>query len=57
MRAALAYCRAVSTPAPTRLATEMSVLCLWAAVGLGLTGVLFALGFGQEVIQALASAG
>jgi hypothetical protein len=57
MRAALAYGRAVPTPVLTRLATEVIVLCLWAVVGLALTGVAFAVGFGAELTQALGAAG
>ena len=57
MRAALAYGRAVRTPAPTRLAGEVIVLCLWAALGLAVTGAVIAAGFGEELTQALATAG
>jgi hypothetical protein len=57
MTAALAYGRALRIPAPTRLATEVIVLCLWAAAGLALTGGLFALGFAEEITQALGAAG
>ena len=54
---------AIPTRAPTTkvftggLASEINLLCLWAVVGLGLSAVLLALGFGQEVTQALASGG
>lgn len=57
MTTALAYGHALRTRAPTRLATELTMLCLWAAVGLALTGAAFALGFGAELTQALAAAG
>lgn len=57
MTTALAYGHALRTRAPTRLATEVIVLGLWAAAGLALTGVAFALGFGAELTQALAAAG
>ena len=43
--------------APTRVATEVSVLCLWAAVGLVLAGAVLALEFGEELTQAMAAAG
>ena len=33
------------------------LLCMWSIVGLALTGLSFALGFGVQVGQALASAG
>jgi hypothetical protein len=41
----------------TSAATDVGVLCLWAAVGLAMTAVVFALGFGAEVVQALSVAG
>jgi hypothetical protein len=36
---------------------ELLLLCLWSAVGLKLTGLLFAMGFGVEIGQALMVAG
>jgi hypothetical protein len=33
------------------------LLCMWSVVGLALTGLSFALGFGAQVGQALAAAG
>ena len=32
---------------------ELSLLCLWSIVGLTLTGLLFAMGLGTEIGQAL----
>ena len=57
MRAALAVGGAVRTSAPSRLATETMVVCLWAAAGLALTAVAFVAGFGQELAQALSATG
>ncbi len=37
--------------------TELCLLCLWSVVGLTLTGLLFAIGFGVEIGQALIVAG
>lgn len=37
--------------------TEFSVLCLWSVVGLTLTGMVFAVGLGAEIGQALMVAG
>jgi hypothetical protein len=36
---------------------DFSVACLWSALGLTLTGLLFALGLGPEIGQMLATAG
>lgn len=36
---------------------DFSIVCLWTAVGLVLTALVFTLGFGAEVGQALAVAG
>ena len=36
---------------------DFCVVCLWSALGLTLTGLLFALGFGAEIGQVLALAG
>jgi hypothetical protein len=33
--------------------TELRLLCLWSVVGLSLTGLLFSMGFGAEIGQAL----
>jgi hypothetical protein len=33
--------------------TELRLLCLWAVVGLSLTGLLFSMGLGAEIGQAL----
>jgi len=63
MKGTLAYSHAILAPATTTgvasdsFATVLGILCLWAAVGLVLTGTLVALGFGQELTQALAMAG
>lgn len=63
MKGTLAYSHATLTPATIpgvaseSFATVISILCLWAAVGLALTGTLVALGFGEELTQALAMAG
>lgn len=37
--------------------SQFGMLSIWAIVGLGLTGLTFAFGFGTEVMQALAIAG
>lgn len=50
--------RAYGAPNHAQIAsTEFSVLCLWSVVGLTLTGLLFAMGFGGEIAQALTVAG
>lgn len=36
---------------------EFGLVCLWAVLGLTMVGLIFALGFGAEVVQALAVAG
>lgn len=36
---------------------ELPLLCLWSVVGLTLTGLLFAMGVGTEIGQALMAAG
>jgi hypothetical protein len=36
---------------------HLGMLSMWAVAGLALTGLAFALGFGAEVVQALAVAG
>jgi hypothetical protein len=36
---------------------DFCVVCLWSALGLTLTGLLFALGLGAEIGQSLAMAG
>jgi hypothetical protein len=36
---------------------ELRLLCLWSVVGLTLTGLLFAMGLGTEIGQALIVAG
>lgn len=38
-------------------AADLAVLCLWAAVGLGVTAALCVLGFADELTHALAAAG
>ena len=38
----------------SRVDPELAVVCLFAALGLALTGLFFALGFGPEIAQALA---
>jgi hypothetical protein len=38
---------------PDGMTTDLGILCLWAALGLTMTGLVFALGFGAEVVQAL----
>lgn len=42
---------------PDGMTTDLGILCLWAALGLTMTAVVFALGYGAEVIQALAVSG
>lgn len=50
--------QAYGTPHHAQTAfTELSLLCLWSVVGLVLTGLLFAMGFGAEIGQALMLAG
>jgi hypothetical protein len=51
-------------PTPFRIAppgmgvsADFHIACLWSALGLTLTGLLFALGFGAEIGQILAMAG
>jgi hypothetical protein len=41
----------------TVVPADVRVICLWSAFGLALTGLLFALGFGAELGQAVAAAG
>jgi hypothetical protein len=36
---------------------DVAILCLWPAIGLVLTALVFAFGFGEELIQALAVSG
>jgi hypothetical protein len=36
---------------------DFCIVCLWSALGLTLTGLLFALGFGAEIGEILAMAG
>ncbi len=38
-----------------RQLTDVQAVCLFVVIGLALTGVLFALGFGAEVVQGLSS--
>jgi len=45
----------VSQVLPIRV--DLKIACLFAAVGLSLTALFFALGFGAEIGQLLASAG
>jgi hypothetical protein len=33
--------------------TDLRVVCLWSALGLTLTGLFFAMGFGVEITRAL----
>lgn len=40
-----------------RVPIHLPVVCLWSAIGLTLTGSLFALGFAAEIGQAIAVAG
>jgi len=37
--------------------TDFRVVCLWSALGLTLTALLYAMGFGPEIGQALMAAG
>jgi hypothetical protein len=39
---------------PSDMRVDLAILCLWPAVGLALTALLFALGFGEELMAALA---
>jgi hypothetical protein len=41
----------------TTLSTDVCIVCLWSVCGLAFTGLFFALGFGQEIGQALMAAG
>jgi hypothetical protein len=41
----------------TGASAEFHVVCMWSALGLTLTGLLFALGLGGEIAQILATAG
>jgi hypothetical protein len=38
------------------VSADFRIVCLWSALGLALTGVFFALGFGAEIGQILAVA-
>jgi hypothetical protein len=40
-----------------RIPADLAIVCLWAAVGLVLTGLFAGLGFGNEITQFLAAAG
>ena len=42
---------------PRMGAADFCIVCLWSALGLTLTGLLFALGLGAEIGQILAMAG
>ena len=44
-------------PEPLGASADFCIVCLWSALGLTLTGLLFALGFGAEIGQILAIAG
>jgi hypothetical protein len=37
--------------------TDLCIVCLWSAFGLALTGLLFGVGLGSEIAQALTAAG
>lgn len=39
------------------VAADLRVVCLWSALGLTLTALMFAAGFGAEIATALAAAG
>ena len=41
----------------TRIPADFGVVCLWALLGLDLTALAIALGFGAEIAEALAIAG
>jgi len=41
----------------TTIPIGLRVVCLWAAFGLALTGLFYAMGFGAEIGQALMAAG
>ncbi len=42
---------------PPKMPIELRFCCLWAATGILLSALAFALGFGAEITQALAMAG
>jgi hypothetical protein len=42
---------------PSDMPADLGMLCLWTVFGLAVTALVFALGFGPEVVQALATAG
>ena len=45
--------RDTTIPRDTTLLSDLIILCLWPAVGLALTALVFALGFGEQVTEAL----
>jgi hypothetical protein len=47
--------RSIRQDANTR--TDLAFLCLWAFLGLGLTALAIALGFGAQLAEALAMSG
>ena len=49
--------REVETAWSARIPADLVVVCLWAAAGLALTGLLAGLGFGSEITQYMAVAG
>jgi hypothetical protein len=44
-------------PERTVVPVELAIVCLWSALGLVVTALAFAVGFGVEVGQLLAAAG
>ena len=42
---------------PTVTFFDLPVVCLWSLLGLALSGLALVLGFGAEIVQALALAG
>ena len=46
-----------TAPYANTVYAELRLLCLWSAVGLTLTGLLFTMGHGAEIGQALMVAG
>jgi hypothetical protein len=56
LRSAYAY-STFRVESPTGASADLHIACLWSALGLILTGLLFARGLGAEIGQLLAMAG
>jgi hypothetical protein len=44
-------------PGGTTIPTDLEIACLWSALGLAITELFFAVGFGPEIAQAFLMAG